>query len=160
MSRGRPSRPQTAVGDHPSCTNKVRKDGETAGSAHSTCRGLGLDGGRAAGPHKRKRTVSPSGLANHAQGMEAAWPRQQARFTTAQPGRMRNTSEFERNHTGLMRCGWCSAIKAFVSCSPRLLNFSIHSSDMAEKSVGYAKASSRVTRSSGGHAKRASFCPR
>ncbi len=76
MSGGRPSGPQTAVGDHPSCTSdlsaeasakaEARKDGETAGCARTPdlIRGKGLvlteDG--AAGPKQRKE-VSPPGLA-------------------------------------------------------------------------------------------------
>ncbi len=55
MSGGRPSRPWPAEGDHPFCTNKVRKDGETAGYARSTCGGLGLDGGRGRRPHKKEK---------------------------------------------------------------------------------------------------------
>src|SRR5258708_24740638 len=38
--------------------------------------------------------------------------------------------------TVLQRCVACPAIKALISCSPRLLSFSIQSSLMAEKSVG------------------------
>ena len=45
------------MGDHPSCTNAVRKDGETADSARSVCEGLGLDGEGAQPPQKKK--VSP-----------------------------------------------------------------------------------------------------
>ena len=53
---------------------KARKDGETAGCARSKCGGLGLDGGRGRRPQTGKN-VSPSGLADDAQGMEAEWPR-------------------------------------------------------------------------------------
>lgn len=59
MSGGRPSGPQTAVGDHPSCTSKARKDGETAGSARSSSEGLGLDGEGVADPNKRKKNCQP-----------------------------------------------------------------------------------------------------
>jgi len=61
MSGGRPSGPQTAVGDHPSCTSNVRTDGETAGCARSRSEGLGLDGGGVADPNKKKKEVSQSG---------------------------------------------------------------------------------------------------
>ena len=58
MSRGKPSRPQTAEGDRPSCTNEERKDGETADCARP---GLVLMVDGAAGPKTKK--VGPSGLA-------------------------------------------------------------------------------------------------
>jgi hypothetical protein len=65
MSGGRPSRPQTAEGDHPSCTNEERKDGETAGCARSQqTKGLVLTEDGAADPKKKKKKVSPSGLAS------------------------------------------------------------------------------------------------
>lgn len=89
MSGGRPSRPQPPVGDHPSCTNEERKDGETAGCARTPDliggKGLVLTEDGAAGP-QAKESFSPSGLAeDYAQGMEAEWPRPpwRARFTTA-----------------------------------------------------------------------------
>jgi len=77
MSGGRPSRPQTAEGDHPSCTNEVRKDGETGGCARSASERLGLDGGWGRRPlFEKGKRFSPSGLASDiAQGMKAAWPR-------------------------------------------------------------------------------------
>lgn len=59
MSGGRPSGPQTAVGDHPSCTSNARKDGETAGCARSSSEGLGLDGEGVADPQKRKKNYQP-----------------------------------------------------------------------------------------------------
>lgn len=59
MSGGRPSGPQTAVGDHPSCTSKARKDGETAGCARSHSEGLVLDGGRGRRPPKKKKNIQP-----------------------------------------------------------------------------------------------------
>ena len=61
MSGGRPSRPQTAEGDHPSCTNEVRKDGETAGCARNASAGLGLDGGWGHRPLKQKQKSQPEG---------------------------------------------------------------------------------------------------
>jgi hypothetical protein len=59
MSGGRPSRPQTAEGDRPSCTNEVRKEGETAGCARSASAGLGLDGGWGRRPLFEKEKVQP-----------------------------------------------------------------------------------------------------
>jgi hypothetical protein len=59
MSGGRPSRPQTVEGDHPSCTNAVRKDGETAGCARSASAGLGLDGGWGRRPLLKRNKVQP-----------------------------------------------------------------------------------------------------
>lgn len=71
MSGGRPSGPQTAVGDHPSCTSKARKDGETAGCARSHSEGLGLDGGGVADPNKKeKRKSAHQAGIRYAQGME------------------------------------------------------------------------------------------
>ena len=76
MSGGRPSGPQTAVGDHPSCTSKARKDGETAGCARSHSEGLGLDGGGVADPNKKeeRKSADQAGI-RYAQGMEADRPR-------------------------------------------------------------------------------------
>jgi len=43
--------------------------------ARSQSEGLGLDGGRGRRPSKQKEEVSPSGLSDDAQGIEAEWPR-------------------------------------------------------------------------------------
>jgi hypothetical protein len=50
----------------------------------------------------------------------------------------------------------CSSRSARTSCSPRRESRSIHSMGMAEKSVGYAATLSRLTKSTGGLARRRS----
>jgi hypothetical protein len=58
MSGGRRHRPSLAEGDHPACTNEVRKAGDTAEDARSESGGLGLDGTGAAGPQSKKMLES------------------------------------------------------------------------------------------------------
>lgn len=105
MSGGTRSRPARPEGDHPACTTERRKDGDT-GRARPKGR-LGLDGWGDAGPHfdLKEYEVCLSGLANalHAQGIDAGWPRLQARFTRAQSaesGCVLVLSSFEKNYCG------------------------------------------------------------
>ena len=70
--------------------------GRPLASARSLCVGLGLDGGRGRRPQEKKENSQPSRLAfDNAQGMEAAGPRLQARFTTAWPESVRQTITYK-----------------------------------------------------------------
>ena len=79
MSGGRPSGPQTAVGDHPSCTSEARKDGETAGCARTPDlirgKGLVLTAKGVADPKKERESQPARAGIRSAQGVEAEWPR-------------------------------------------------------------------------------------
>ena len=97
MSGGRPSGPQTAEGDHPSCTSEARKDGETAGCARTPdlIRGKGLvlteDG--AAGPKQERKASALQGWPKTRKGWKPTGRdrHRRARFTTARPEGVRPT---------------------------------------------------------------------
>ena len=64
------------------------RTGRPLAAPEDQTKGLVLTEDGVADPKKKERTLSPPGLtSDHAQGMEAAGPRRQTRFTTARPAR-------------------------------------------------------------------------